>query len=206
MSLLRRFLITLRQRYRDDKRALFLLSGGATLLWGLVTLLVDALLPFSGLSNILRSILLVPTSLSIFALSYSVGLALHEQRESGETVWVPYRARFSPAWRRRIAVLVGAVLLVVAQSINPGLGYTFSSSILGAAVLALLAFIRTSTQEANREELGIPDARDVMYDAEKRRIEREQNAKRAAKAEARRNRVRGKKRTSSPSEDPNTAA
>lgn len=184
MILLRRSLVWLRDEFDERRKDLLVKVFVAVLVCGLVTVLVDTLLPFGGIPNLLRSLLLVPTSIAIFSLAYVASLWLHGQRMEHDEDWVPYRARFSPSWRRRIAVVLAALLLVLAQAIEPGPAYTFTSSILGAIIIATMAFLRTSKQEASREELGIPDSRDVIYDAEKRRFEREQALKRASKRSA----------------------
>lgn len=198
MLLLRRALVRLRDEFDSDSRRLYLLTGLAALGFALITLLVDWLLPFGGLFNLLRSLLLVPTAVSIFSFAYGVSLYFHLQRLENDEEWIPYRARFSPAWRRRIAVIVGAVLIVLAQGGGPGVGYTLTAAIIGAVVIAVLAFIRTSKQEASREELGIPDSRDVIYDAQKRRIERDRAIRQAARKKSREDLVRGSRKIPRP--------
>lgn len=181
MTYLRKYLIKLRVLFKTDLKATLIKSGLLVLLFGIITFSVDYFLPFGGLSTILRSVLLVPTAFLIFTFLYLIGLHFHYSNMENNPEWSPYRSRFSPIWRRRIAVIAGAFLVVIAQGVNQQVGYTFTSSILGAMIIVILAFIRTTTEEANREELGIPDARDIEYDRKRRLAERERIKKKAEK-------------------------
>lgn len=194
MLTLRKFLIRLRSEYDSDPKRLFTYAILAVLLTALFSTLVDLFLPFGGISNIFRSLLLVPTSISIFVLSYSVSLSFHFKQMNNDPGWKPYRSRFSPMWRRRISIVVVAILLVMAQGVSRNAGYTLASSLLGAILISLLAFIRTSKEESAREELDIPDSRDVVYDAQKRKFERERARKKAAKKQNRGDFIAGKKK------------
>lgn len=191
MIILRKLLVRLRAEYNDNPRRLYTILGAAFLALALFTLLVDGLLPPQGYANLVRSVLLVPTAVATFSLVYSISIFFHLRRMEGEEGWLPYRARFSPAWRRRIALIGGAILLVLTQAVGPGLGYTLASSFVGAGVIALLAFVRTAKQESSREALGIPDSRDVLYDAQKRQIERDFALRQAQKKKSRSDKLRG---------------
>lgn len=142
----------------------------ATLVALLVTFLVDLFLPFSSSINLVRSALLIPTSLVVFATLYGVSLDLHHRQiETSEEGWVPFRSRYSLAWRYRIAAVVSALVFVFALSIQQNNLYTFTSSLVAVAVIALLAFVRSTAEEESRLRLGIPDERDLLYEEEKRR-------------------------------------
>lgn len=167
---LRQGLIFLRKQFNADSKKFYIMYGAATLVALLVTFLVDLFLPFSSSINLVRSVLLIPTSLVVFATLYGVSLDLHHRQiETSEEGWVPFRSRYSLAWRYRIAAVVSALVFVFALSIQQNNLYTFTSSLVGVAVIALLAFVRSTTEEESRSRLGIPDARDLLYEEEKRR-------------------------------------
>jgi len=113
--------------------------------------------------TLLRSVLLMLLSVSMFVFGYGVSLLLHYSQMRTKDNWVPFRARVSPTWRRRIALLVGAVLLVLIYAAGGSIGYTLMSSISLAIGIALLAFIRLSKDESEREKFEIPDDRDTSY-------------------------------------------
>lgn len=189
MILLRRALVWLRDEYDRDRKQLLIRLLAAFLVCALVDTLVDLFFAMEGPANILRSLLLVPTSIAIFSLAYVASIATHKKRVEENPAWVPYRLRFSPSWRLRMGLITAAVLLVFAQAVPKDTGYTLSSSAIGACVIAIFAFLRRSNAEVAREELGIPDARDVIYDARKREFEREQARKKAAKKKKRQDRI-----------------
>lgn len=173
MVFLRKGLIWLRKWYKEDlKKLLFMVLAGV-ILAAAVSFAVDILLPFEGIYNVIRSLILIPTSAALFALMYVISLFFHYQQSADDKKWIPIRARFSPSWRRRLALIVGAILIVIMQAIDQKIGYTLSSSALGATVIGLFAFIRTSKEEQSREDLGIPDTRDVIYGIRKKEMEKE---------------------------------
>lgn len=182
MDLLRKFLVRLRREYYGDAKTFFLKAGGVTAVLALLTLLVDWLLPFNSWAMLLRSALLVPTAVAIFAVFYGVSLRLHSTQVASRDDWIPFRARFSQRWRLQIAAVIMAFLFVFTYAATRGVGYTLTSSVIGAIGIGLLAFVRSTKDEAKRTRLGVPDARDVSYDARKRAYEREREAKKAAKA------------------------
>ena len=181
MDILRKFLIRLRKEYYADVRKFYIRFGGVAAVLAIVTLLADWLLPFGGWGTLVRSFLLVPTAVAIFSTAYGLSLYLHEAQLRANEDWRPYRARFSPRWRLQISAVVGALLFVFAYASTRGVGYTLTSSIIGAVIVALFAFVRTTREESKRVKLGIPDARDVAYDARRRQYERDLQAKKDAK-------------------------
>lgn len=185
MDLFRKFLIRLRKAYYRDGKKFFTVGGGVVAALVLLTLLADWLLPFATWGTVLRSALLVPTAAAIFSVGYGVSLRLHDSQVASDPTWAPYRSRFSPTRRLQIAAVVAAVLFVFAYASTRGVGYTLVSSLLTAVGLALLAFVRTTHEEAKRQKLGVPDARDLAYSVRQQAYEEKLAAKKAAKAEAR---------------------
>lgn len=188
--MLRKFLVEIRKRLNADTKKFFVFLGSGVVLLTVIAVLMDIFLPFNGLYNVLRALLLIPLALGLFSLFYAVSILAHRYKVANDPHWVPYRLRFSPLWRRRIAIVIGALLLVVMYGNTNHAGYTFTSSLIAVAVIALLAFMRTTRDEMMREELEIPDSRDINYKKrladrqEQRRIE---EAEAKAKAEAKKN-------------------
>lgn len=193
MKYFRKFLTFLRKGQNTQGMRFFYLWGSILLGSMIAAVLVDVLLPFGAWWNLIRTLVLVPLSVSMFAVGYGVGLILHRIRNRNPE-WKPYRTRFSPLWRMRISAIAAAIGLVLVYASGESPVYTIFSGFLLALGLGLLAFMRRTTQEMKRENLGIPDARDVSYDAEMRRLQDSRKkimADRAAKREAKRE---GKKR------------
>lgn len=184
MNIFRKFLIKIRAWDRDDRKKFYLISLSVLLLSIAAGIAADMFLPFNGWWNALRSLILIPTSFSLFSIGYAMSLYLHYRKVNTDSQWTPFRARTSPMWRRRIALIIAAVLFVIVYSNGYGVGYTFSSSALLAVGLALLAYIRTNREESLRERLDIPDARDVVYNEKFNELLKEKQAASLAKKEA----------------------
>lgn len=161
----RELLIRLRAAYDDPSlRKSWIIRAAivfaVTFILGLV---IDFTMPFTIVVNFLRTLLMVPSAIGLFVLLYFYSIRLHLYQVRQNADWRPYRTRFSPTWRRRIAAIVVAVLVVMLYGAGQGPGYTFVSTLFLVVVFALLAFIRTTKQEDSREKYDIPDPRDVRY-------------------------------------------
>lgn len=189
MDYFRKFLTFLRKGQNTKGMGYFYLWGAVLLGSALAAVLVDLLVPFGAWWNLIRTVILVPLSVSIFAVGYGISLILHRARIKDPS-WRPYRTRFSPLWRMRISAIVGALGLVLIYASNESPVFTIFSSGILAVGFALFAFMRRTSQELKREKLGIPDARDVSYDSEVRRLQESRKKiveARVAKREAKRN-------------------
>lgn len=181
--MLREVLIRIRKEFNTNTNRFFVITGATFAVSLIVSLLLDALTPFSGVAMVARSMLLIPLGGSIFALGYVVSLLLHRARVREDDTWIPFRLRFSPSWRRRISLIVGAFLVVVMYSSGFRIGYTLTAGTVVAIVIALFAFMRTTREEAARESMNIPDSRDIRY----KRQMKERERVREERKEARRN-------------------
>lgn len=181
--MLREVLIRIRKEFNTNTNRFFVITGATFAVSLIVSFLLDALTPFSGVAMVARSMLLIPLGGSIFALGYVVSLLLHRARVREDDTWIPFRLRFSPSWRRRISLIVGAFLVVVMYSSGFRIGYTLTAGTVVAIVIALFAFMRTTREEAARESMNIPDSRDIRY----KRQMKERERVREERKEARRN-------------------
>lgn len=170
MDYFRKFLTFLRKGQNTRGGQYFYLWGGVLLASLAVSVLVDLFVPFGAWWNLIRTAVLVPLSVSIFAVGYGVSLKLHKIRIS-DPHWKPYRTRFSPLWRMRISAIIASVGFVLVYASGESPVFTLFSSMLLAMGLGLFAFMRKTSQELKREKLGIPDARDVSYDSEVRKLQ-----------------------------------
>ena len=170
MLFFRKALVRIKREYNTNRKRLFLYSALATVLFILLGTVADLFLPFNGVSNLVRTLILIPTSISMFVLGYGLSLYGHYQQLENDPDWVPFRARLSPTWRRRTALIVGAFLILGIYANEQSTGYTPISSLITAVVIGLVAFIRTTKEEAKREEFNLPDERDVRYDQQMKKI------------------------------------
>lgn len=164
----RRLLLKLRKQYLFNKPKFLPLSILSVVVFSIISLGIDFLLPWGSWGMVIRTIVLIPTAISIFVLGYSGVLAYHFY-QSRDRSWTPLRGRYSPTWRQRISMIIGAVLLVLIYAIAMKPGYTLMSSAIIAVVIGLFVFMRKTSNEMNREELGIPDARDAALNTHLRR-------------------------------------
>lgn len=170
MEYFRKFLTFLRKEYNTKGNKYFKTWGSVLLVSLIAGVLVDIFVPFGAWWNLIRTCILVPLATSIFAVGYAVSLSLHRMK-SADPEWKPYRTRFSPLWRIRISAIVGTVAFVLIYAAGESPVFTLFSSAMLAVGFALVAFMRKTAQEQKREALGIPDARDVSYDSELRRLQ-----------------------------------
>lgn len=181
--MLRKALIWLRKEHKENLKNHLLLVGSITTFLIVSGLLIDYFLPFKGLYNVLRSIILVLQATGIFVLGYHYSLTLHYQKmEDPDIDWTPYRLRFSVSWRRKIAICIAALIFVFMYGLNYSIGYTLFSSLFVSILIALVLFIRPTKEEQLREELEIPDVRDIQFkraqkEAARRRVEAAQRKK-----------------------------
>lgn len=181
--MLRKGLIRLRREYNTRLPRFLLVVGGVLVLSVTAGFLVDSFLPFSGWWNALRSLILIPLSLSLFSLGYVYSIYKHNKKMENDPHWVPYRSRFTLLWRRRIAAIIAAVLFVLVYGSGFSIFYTLISSVFVALGIALFAFIRPNREESLREELSIPDARDLRYDEHVKKLQAERARAKAEKAQ-----------------------
>lgn len=186
MLVFRKFLIRIKREQSQNPKKLYIISVLASLLGVLIGTLLDLFIPFNSWGNVLRTLTLIPTSASMFIFGYAVSLHLHNKKVEQDSSWMPYRARLSPTWRRRAALVVAAFILLGIYANEQSLGYTPVSCLFAAIAVALVAFIRTTRDEAKREELEIPDARDIRYEQQMKRLEE-------VRAEAQRKKAERKK-------------
>lgn len=174
----RKSLLYIRKNYNTkDTRVRFLSIWGAVFLFGVLAgVAVDIFLPFEQWWNVLRAALVIPTAAAGFILAYSFSLFLHYRKVSQDYSWEPYRARLSAMWRRRIAAIIATVGVVIlyANSIHPSYAYTLLTTLFAVLIISLFAYIRPSREEARREALDIPDARDIRYEQRKAELLKEQ--------------------------------
>lgn len=168
----RKALVRIRKEYNEDPKRLFMYSGIASLICILVGLGLDFFLPFELWGNVIRSLVLIPSSISMFVFGYGFSLFLHYAKLESDPDWTPFRLRYSPTWRRRIAIIAGAFMFVGMYANGFRIGYTALASLFVALVIALFAFMRTTREETKREELNLPDSRDTRYEQQMKKLEK----------------------------------
>lgn len=193
--LFRKFLVRIRKEFNTNKGRLFGYSSGVLFAFIAFGIAADGLLPFNGLWNALRTLILIPTSVSAFVFGYAISLELHYRQIANDPDWKPFRLRFSPTWRRRISAIAAAFAIVFVYANGYRIGYTLVSSLFVAFAIAVFAFLRTTRDEAKREEFNIPDTRDTSYETHRRKLA-------ADRAEAQRRRAEEKKKRKTSNKNP----
>lgn len=180
----RKILIWIKRKTNTDAKNLYIINGSIFIISAILSIIFDMLTPSDGIWMLLRLIFLAPITSTLFILSYSLSYSTHNKMIINNPEWLSFRDRFSPSWRNRISIIIGAVLIVVAYASSPEMtGYTLISSVLLTVVVNLLAFIRKTTTEKEREELGIEDLRDIEYKKVLTEIEKDQEEKNKEKRE-----------------------
>lgn len=167
--LFRRCLIAIRKQYNTNAKQSAIYAALILVASSLVGVLLDVMLPFENLWwNSLRAIILIPITASFFFLEYMASLKLHDLQIERDPDWIPYRARFAPGARRRMAIVSAAFLLVLIYGLSYSSLYTLSSAFILSLAIGVFAFIRLTRKEQAREDSGIPDPRSSERDFKKR--------------------------------------
>lgn len=159
-------LIKLREMYNTDVKKWSIVFAISSFCFFGIALTVDHFLPMSGfLYNTLRMFVALFLAASIYSILYFISLKILDERlKDPDNTWIPYRMRFSVKWRRRIAIIIASFLFVIAYATTKNLFYTFVSSLIMTAGMALVAFIRPTSTEQKLMDMGVPDVRDLDMD------------------------------------------
>lgn len=179
--MLRQALINIRKISKGNRQKYFAVTGTALAILIGIAVIIDSLLPFEGWLTLLRSALVIPISLLMFSFGYALSVFLYEMQMQKNDDWVPFRLRFSLNWRRRIAIIAGAIIFLFIYATSPSPLYTTMSSAYIAIILAVLAFIRPTNAESIREELNIPDVRDIKYEEHMKNVQKDREKARRDK-------------------------
>lgn len=174
-----RFLRT--QYLRNIKNFTIYLSIALVASIGL-SVLFDFLVPFSSWGNVARAFVVLVDSVIFFSAGYLANFFFYMSQRAVNPDYVDLKERFSPSWRNRIAIIIGAVLFTMMLTVNQGLAYTIVSSIIVASVVGIVVFISRTEEEREREFYGVPDKRDDAYrdaleDVRKKRESRQKKKK-----------------------------
>lgn len=147
-----------------------------------ISVLFDFLVPFSSWGNVARAIVVLVDSVIFFSAGYLANFFFYMSQRAVNPDYVDLKERFSPSWRNRIAIIIGAVLFTMMLTVNQGLAYTIVSSIIVASVVGIVVFISRTEEEREREFYGVPDKRDDAYrdaleDVRKKRESRQKKKK-----------------------------
>jgi len=164
----RKALIWIRNQYYANRSQLLILSAAGVILTAALGFLADFLLPWDQWAIFVRAIVAIPASLALFILLYSATLAYVTYRSRTVENYRTWRVRLSPTMRQRVSAVIGAVLFVLMFAVTMQPGYTFVSSLIIALIIGLFAFMRRTSTEISRDDIGLPDARDVALDSHMR--------------------------------------
>lgn len=177
MKFLRKYLLWLRKEFYNDKFFFSIKILSVAFVLGAANFFTDRYLPTGSWWNVIRTVELIPTAIAIFNILYLITVLSSINRLQNDESYIPIRMRFSYSWRLRIAAMIGALLLVLIFATNEGPAYTFSSSIIGAFIIAVVAFIRPTKEELQRSQLGIPDLRDIRFEMDQEELKKRKQKK-----------------------------
>lgn len=185
MNLVHKYTNDLRSRYLTDFKRLAIQLGAGLISFILIAVVFDIVAPFESLWNIARAFLVIIGAFYIFSVGYVISFMVFLSQRARDDSYVPVKERFSPAWRVRLSVIVGAILFAMILASNKGAVYTLTSALIVAAGGAIVLFVTRTPEESEREFFGIPDKRDNAYnealsDIRAKRAKAAEKAKKAA--------------------------
>lgn len=121
-----------------------------------------AFLPLNTLFRYISAIIGLP--FGIIAAFTIVGLlhARNKAKAKEDSSYIPPRLRYSPAQRRRSAIIWGVVVLIASIAGNQFVPYITGGIIVTALLLVGYNFIRRTPEEIARDNDGLPDPRDIV--------------------------------------------
>lgn len=161
MKTFRNFLIWIKRQYNTKPLRLFVAGLVLIAVFTTVAFLVDIYVPFGGWWTLIRTGVMVLQAPAIFVVSYAFSIFMHMLLTSQGKGWKPLRSRWSPTWRKRIAIIVAAAGFLLVYATTNQIGTTTTSAIYAALAIGLVAFIRTTSEEQQLADMGIPDYRDI---------------------------------------------
>lgn len=174
------FLIKLRRAYSDNLLKNSLILFGIFIGFSVVGIISDIYLHGNSWITIIKSFFIMgPIAFSSFCLGYFLSIFLIDYGKANEVPFlINYRKEFSPKWRRNISLMITAAGFIFLY-MNYNTPYaTISSGLFLALLLGLIVFTRLTSDESEREKLGVPDKRDsdVEFVTHKMRMERKRKA------------------------------
>lgn len=160
---LRKQLIKIKKIYHTDMKNTIIKMLIVFIMSSIIGVMIDIFLPFNGLFNILRTVLLIPIAISGFVLFYIVSLKIHDDRVKNEPGWVSYRNKIPLMQRYQISAVASVTLLCVILVNGQTVGYTFLSAMFLILLLAIGAFIRKTKEENHRARFGILGKAEIEY-------------------------------------------
>lgn len=183
MEILTNYTDFLRKRYFHNLKQTFIVLIVANVILLTMSVLVDTFFPFTTWFNIIRALIIGVFGIVVFSVGYLISFFLSQAKRNVNDDYVLIKDRFSPTWRRRISIIVGAGLFGIVYSTDKNSVYTFVNSLVIATIIAIVIFLTMSEEEQDREYYGVPDARDSSYENNLKRIRSTRQEKINAKKE-----------------------
>lgn len=163
MELLQKYINYLRKSYFSNFKTIAIKTSIALTLFIISGVLIDIFVPFNAWGNTLRAVLVAFGGFVAFTFCYLIGFFLYQVRRNKTDNYTKIKDRFSPTMRRRIAIVVFAILMAAIISTGKTPAYSTINYFIVASIVALVLFVSMSEEEEDREYYGIPDSRDKVY-------------------------------------------
>lgn len=181
MELIQKYINYLRKSYFSNFKSISIKSSIALVLFIITGVLIDVFIPFNIWGNTIRAFLVAFGGFAAFTFCYLIGFFLYQSRRNKIDNYVKIKDRFSPSMRRRIAIVIFAVLMASIISTGKTPLYSTVNYFIIASIVALIVFVSMSDEEEDREYYGIPDSRDKVYYDTLERLQTERELKKQSR-------------------------
>lgn len=181
MELIQKYINYLRKSYFSNFKSISIKSSIALVLFIITGVLIDVFIPFNAWGNTIRAFLVAFGGFAAFTFCYLIGFFLYQSRRNKIDNYVKIKDRFSPSMRRRIAIVIFAVLMASIISTGKTPLYSTVNYFIIASIVALIVFVSMSDEEEDREYYGIPDSRDKVYYDTLERLQTERELKKQSR-------------------------
>lgn len=181
MELLNKYVDYLRKQYFENLKATVIKVIIALIALIAITCVFDFFAPFESFYNFIRAFIVAGGSVVVFSIGYLVTFFISQSNRQKDRDYTPIKERFSPSWRRRIGIIVAALLFGVIYSTSQTVVYSLVNSFVVATVIALVLFLSMTEEEVDREYYGVPDVRDNVYNENLKNTQKNREEKKELK-------------------------
>lgn len=165
MEYFRAFLITLRKKENENSKVLFstklLIAGVIGVITGVI---LDILLPFNFILNMLRGVVANVSGVAMFSYGYILADKIGRNRLAKNRYYKTFRKRLSYRQRINVSIFLGAITaFFVLLSSKYTAAFTLKSSVAIFVALSLVTFSRKDRNEFLKNIYNIPDLKDVEF-------------------------------------------
>lgn len=165
MEYLRMVLITLRQKENESQKLKFSTKLLFVSIVGvLLGTILDKLVPFNFIFNMIRGIVANITGIAIFSFGYIQASKFSSNKLKTNKSYQTIRKRLSYKQRINVSIFLGSAMMIfILLSDKKDLIFTLKTSLSISLILTIISFSRRDRNEFIKSVYNVPDLRDLEF-------------------------------------------